>query len=65
MILFLTILFGYLSYQVIMHFLVLFFSVMGGIKIFGLIGFVLGPMVMAMFVSVIEIFRTMEEGSNA
>lgn len=48
-----------------MHFLALFFSVLGGIKIFGLIGFVLGPMVLAMFVSVIEIFRIMEEGGKA
>jgi len=48
-----------------MHFLALFFSVLGGIKIFGLIGFVMGPMVLAMFISVIEIFRTMEEGGNA
>ncbi|MFN3480215.1 MAG: AI-2E family transporter [Thermodesulfovibrionales bacterium] len=48
-----------------MHFLALFFSVMGGIKIFGLIGFVLGPLVLAMFVSVIEIFRTTEESGKA
>lgn len=48
-----------------MHFLALFFTVLGGIKVFGLIGFVLGPMVLAMFISIIEIFRTMDEGGKA
>ncbi|NOY64619.1 MAG: AI-2E family transporter, partial [Nitrospirae bacterium] len=41
--------------------LVIFFSVIGGLKVFGLIGFVLGPLVIAMFISVLEIFRTLEE----
>jgi predicted PurR-regulated permease PerM len=44
-----------------MPFLVIFFSVLGGIRLFGLLGFVMGPMVLAVFVSVIEIFRNMEE----
>lgn len=47
-----------------MPFLVLFFGVLGGIKLFGLIGFIMGPMVLALFVSVIEMFRIMEEGGN-
>lgn len=41
--------------------LVIFFSVIGGLKVFGLIGLVLGPLVIAMFISVLEIFRTLEE----
>jgi predicted PurR-regulated permease PerM len=42
-------------------FLFIFFSVLGGIHVFGLIGFVVGPMVLALFISVIEIFRTLGE----
>lgn len=40
--------------------LVIFFSVLGGIKLFGLIGLIMGPFVLAVFVSVIEIFRNIE-----
>jgi predicted PurR-regulated permease PerM len=43
-----------------MHVLVILFSVLGGIQLFGLIGLVLGPLVMAVFVSVIKIFRKIE-----
>jgi predicted PurR-regulated permease PerM len=45
--------------------LVIFFSVIGGLKVFGLIGLVLGPLVIAVFVSVLEIFRNLEGGINA
>jgi len=45
--------------------LVIFFSVLGGIKLFGLIGLIMGPLVLALFVSVIEIFRSIEGGENA
>jgi len=44
-----------------MPFLALFLSVLGGIRFFGLIGFVLGPMVLALFVSVMEIFKSVAE----
>ncbi len=44
--------------------LLIFFSVLGGIKIFGLIGLVLGPLVVALFISVLEIFRNIEGGSE-
>lgn len=44
-----------------MPFLAIFFSVLGGIKLFGLIGFILGPLVLAVFISVIEIFRSIED----
>jgi predicted PurR-regulated permease PerM len=48
-----------------MPILVIFFSVLGGIKLFGLIGLIMGPLVIALFVSVIEIFRSVEGGKNA
>ncbi|MCI0469744.1 MAG: AI-2E family transporter [Nitrospirae bacterium] len=44
--------------------LFIFFSVLGGIKLFGLIGLVMGPLVMALFISVIEIFRNVEGGQK-
>lgn len=40
--------------------IVLFFSVLGGIKEFGLIGLIAGPLVVALFIALIEIFRKME-----
>ncbi|MEW6418001.1 MAG: AI-2E family transporter [Nitrospirota bacterium] len=44
--------------------LAVFFSVLGGIKLFGFIGFIMGPLVLALFVSVFEIFRHIEGGEN-
>jgi predicted PurR-regulated permease PerM len=43
-----------------MPLLVIFFSVLGGIDVFGLIGIVLGPLVLAVFVSIIDILRDVE-----
>lgn len=43
------------------HFLLLFFSVLGGIRLFGLIGFILGPLVLAVFVSVLDACRNTYE----
>jgi predicted PurR-regulated permease PerM len=45
--------------------LAVFFSVLGGIKVFGLIGFIMGPLVLALFVALFEIFRQIEGGENA
>lgn len=39
---------------------IIFFTVLGGIKLFGLLGLVMGPLVFALFLSVFEIFRTIE-----
>jgi predicted PurR-regulated permease PerM len=44
--------------RVSMPLLLVFFSVFGGIQVFGLLGLVLGPLVVAVFVSVVGIFRT-------
>ncbi len=40
-----------------MHYLALFFTVLGGIKVFGLIGIILGPLILAFFISMLEVFR--------
>lgn len=45
--------------------LAVFFSVLGGIKFFGFIGFIMGPLVLALFISVFEVFRHKEGGENA
>lgn len=41
--------------------ILILFSVLGGIKLFGMIGFVMGPLIMAAFISVFEIFRHIED----
>jgi predicted PurR-regulated permease PerM len=48
-----------------MHFLVLFFSLLGGIKLFGLLGLILGPLIIAIFISMLQIARTGEEKKQA
>ncbi len=40
-----------------MHTLLLFFSIMGGIIIFGLLGIVLGPLITAVFLSLLKVFE--------
>lgn len=42
--------------------LVIFFSVLGGIKLFGFIGFIMGPLVVILFISLFDIFRHLEGG---
>ena len=37
--------------------LAIFFSILGGIKLFGFVGFIMGPLVLALFMSVLEILR--------
>lgn len=47
-----------------MHTLLIFFSVLGGINFFGIIGFILGPLTLALFLSVLEIFVHAEAGAG-
>ena len=44
-----------------MPILAIFFSILGGLKLFGFIGFIMGPLVLAIFISVVEIWRYTEE----
>ena len=48
-----------------MNTLLILFSVIGGIEFFGIIGLVLGPLTLALFISVLEIFGNVEGGGNA
>ncbi len=41
-----------------LHPLLVLMSVLGGIQLFGFLGFLLGPIVMAIFVALVEIYRT-------
>ncbi len=45
--------------------IIIFFSVLGGIKFFGLLGLIMGPLVVALFVSVMDIFRNIETDRTA
>jgi len=47
--------------QTKLHELFIFFSVLGGIKVFGLIGIVVGPVVLAITLGLIETFRKQNE----
>jgi len=41
-----------------LHPLLVLFSVLGGVQLFGFIGFLLGPIFMAVFVTLVEMYRT-------
>jgi predicted PurR-regulated permease PerM len=45
--------------------LVIFISILGGLKVFGLLGLILGPVVLASTTSVLDIYRTRTSGSRA
>jgi predicted PurR-regulated permease PerM len=45
--------------------IIIFFSVLGGINAFGIIGLIMGPLIMAVFISVFEIFMHVREGLPA
>jgi len=42
--------------------IIIFFTVLGGIKVFGLLGLIMGPLVFALFLSVFQIFKAIEGG---
>ena len=46
-----------------MHELLIFFAVLGGLNVFGVLGVVLGPVVVAVTLAVVEVFRTVEAHS--
>jgi predicted PurR-regulated permease PerM len=45
--------------------IVILFSVLGGIRLFGVIGLILGPLITALFISVLEIFSHIEGAHDA
>jgi predicted PurR-regulated permease PerM len=47
-----------------LHELLIFFSVLGGLNVFGVLGVVLGPVVMALTLSLIDVYRTAGRSSN-
>lgn len=47
-----------ISGKAAMHPLLLFFSIMGGISLFGLLGIIIGPIIAAVFVTLLRVFET-------
>jgi predicted PurR-regulated permease PerM len=48
-----------------LHELLIFFSVLGGLQLFGVIGLVLGPVVVAITLALLEVFRRAERSADA
>jgi predicted PurR-regulated permease PerM len=48
-----------------LHELLIFFSVLGGLQVFGVLGIVMGPVVLAVTMTLIEIFRAVDKSSTA
>jgi predicted PurR-regulated permease PerM len=47
-----------------MHPLVIFFSVLGGLQVFGMLGILLGPVVVAVTLSLLRVFRDVEQRAS-
>ena len=45
-----------------MHDLVIFFSVLGGLQVFGILGLFVGPVVVALALSIVEVFKEVSAG---
>ncbi|HEY0078750.1 MAG TPA: AI-2E family transporter [Pyrinomonadaceae bacterium] len=48
-----------------LHELLIFFSVLGGLQVFGVLGIVLGPVVVAITLALLEVFRRAERSTQA
>jgi predicted PurR-regulated permease PerM len=48
-----------------MSFLLTFFAVLGGIHAFGLIGIIVGPLIMALYISLIDIVKDLEDDERS
>ena len=47
-----------------LHELLIFFAVLGGLQVFGVLGIVLGPVVLALAMSLIEVFRAADSAAE-
>ena len=48
-----------------LHELLIFFAVLGGLQVFGVLGIVLGPVVLAITLALVEVFRAADRGAKA
>ncbi|HKO60783.1 MAG TPA: AI-2E family transporter [Pyrinomonadaceae bacterium] len=48
-----------------LHELLIFFAVLGGLQVFGVLGIVLGPVVLALAMALIEVFRAADSSAEA
>ncbi|MDQ5845942.1 MAG: AI-2E family transporter, partial [Acidobacteriota bacterium] len=44
-----------------LHELLIFFAVLGGLKVFGVLGIVLGPVVLVLAMALIDVFRAVDD----
>jgi predicted PurR-regulated permease PerM len=47
-----------------LHELLIFFSVLGGLQVFGVIGLVLGPVVVAVTIALLDVLRQADDSAN-
>jgi predicted PurR-regulated permease PerM len=48
-----------------LHELLIFFAVLGGLQVFGVLGIVLGPVVLAITMALVDVFRVVDRSSKA
>lgn len=48
-----------------LHELLIFFSVLGGLRVFGVLGIVLGPVVLAITLALVDVFKAADRGAKA
>lgn len=48
-----------------LHELLIFFAVLGGLQVFGVLGIVLGPVVLALTMALIDVFRAVDDSAGA
>lgn len=48
-----------------LHELLIFFAVLGGLQVFGVLGIVLGPVVLAITMALVDVFRAVDHSSKA
>ena len=57
-------LFLFLKDRIKVHLLLIFFAILGGLKIFGLNGLILGPLVVILFFAVLDMLVSIDEGQH-
>ena len=48
-----------------LHELLIFFAVLGGLQVFGVLGIVLGPVVLAITLALVDVFKTADREAEA
>jgi predicted PurR-regulated permease PerM len=48
-----------------LHELLIFFAVLGGLQVFGVLGIVLGPVVLAITLALVDVFRAADQAADS